>query len=261
MKFVFATIGLSVGIYISPQLVTVIESLIDSLLYGLSTIAIIKPVIAISAITLFALISAVIFIVIGTGFLRRSSKPKSIILAVGIAISVIIADIFVLGSPDNKVLILESPAIPKNIARNVSGATVFTKHDFLYRFNFKTDHIPSFQIIKYVPQTYIWSDRRYLNHQNHSAFQDLHLVRIPKHIQEDIHLESTNQITVLRILCDKNDNNTYKEWVNTGIEVMIVSESCMHSRVVTKDFAPGNIKVSAGGPISADPIFIQVSNS
>ena len=105
-----------------------------------------------------------------------------------------------------------------------------------------------------------YSDRNYFNHKNDKKLEDLYLLQIPRHYKKDIFLETTKQITVYRVLCKKNNNKKYMGWKKESYKLAIIGRSCVHTDIVKKRMERGSVKISAGGPISSDPIFFYTNN-
>ena len=63
------------------------------------------------------------------------------------------------------------------------------------------------------------------------------------------------------MLCNANNNEKYIDWLDAGYSIEINGLSCVHKKVIKKYFTNGVLTVQAGGPISADPIFIDESKS
>ena len=62
-------------------------------------------------------------------------------------------------------------------------------------------------------------------------------------------------------ICKKNSNEKYKDWKKEIYEVAIIGSSCIHTNIVKKKFDEDIVKISSGGPISSDPIFIGQSEA
>ena len=123
---------------------------------------------------------------------------------------------------------------------------------------------PNFKEIiikKYYPGLNIFSDWHYFNHVNDDKLKNQYLIQIPRHYVKDISLKFSGEITVYRILCKKNSNEKYKDWKKEIYEVAIIGSSCIHTNIVKKKFDEDIVKISSGGPISSDPIFIGQSEA
>ena len=123
---------------------------------------------------------------------------------------------------------------------------------------------PNFKEIfikKYYPGLNIFSNRHYYNHRNDEKLKGLYLVQIPRHYSNDIFLNIFNEIIIYRVLCEKNNNEEYTNWEKANYKLAIIGSSCVHADVVKKKFQKGINKITAGGPISSNPIFIHDSKS
>jgi hypothetical protein len=63
------------------------------------------------------------------------------------------------------------------------------------------------------------------------------------------------------VLCDANNNEKYIDWLDTDYSIEINGFSCVNKKVIKKYFTSGVLTIQAGGPISADPIFVDESKS
>ena len=70
-----------------------------------------------------------------------------------------------------------------------------------------------------------------------------------------------NDIFVYRVLCEKNNNEEYKNWEKENYKLLIIGFDCIHTEVVKKKFKKEIIKISPGGPNSSNPIFVYNSKS
>ena len=69
-------------------------------------------------------------------------------------------------------------------------------------------------------------------------------------------MHASNEVSVYRALCDQNNNDKYQNWEKVNFEILIISHSCIFRNLVKKKFEQGQIVLSAGGPRTADPIFV-----
>ena len=110
---------------------------------------------------------------------------------------------------------------------------------------------------KYFPGLNIFSDRNYINHKNDEKLNGFSLIQIPRHYDRDIFIEIFKDIYLYRITCKKNNNKKYKGFEILDFKVAIVGGSCVHTDVIKKKYKKGLTKIQIGGPISADPIFVE----
>ena len=110
---------------------------------------------------------------------------------------------------------------------------------------------------KYFPGINIYLDRNYFNHNNDEKLNGLTLIQISRHRVSDIHLNVVDDIIIYRVLCEKNNNEKYKDWEKQNFELAIIGSSCVHTTVVKKKNKKGIVKIASGGPVASDPIFID----
>ena len=139
---------------------------------------------------------------------------------------------------------------------NKSNPNFFDKEIFIKKYYLKEIFIK-----KYYPGLNIFSNRHYFNHRNDEKLKGLYLVQIPRHYSNDIFLNIFNEIIIYRVLCEKNNNEEYTNWEKANYKLAIIGSSCVHADVVKKKFQKGINKITAGGPISSNPIFIHDSKS
>ena len=112
-------------------------------------------------------------------------------------------------------------------------------------------------IVKYSKERNIWSDRIYYNHKNDEKLLNFYLIRINRHRQLDINIHVDENVVIYRPICEVNNNLKYKDWEKVSFEIMIIGQTCVHQKIVKKSFKKGNINLNSGGPVAADPIFIE----
>ena len=66
---------------------------------------------------------------------------------------------------------------------------------------------------------------------------------------------------IYRVLCDANNNEKYIDWLDTGYKVEINGFYCVHKKVIKKYFTHGVLTRQAGGPVSANLIFVDKNKS
>ena len=66
---------------------------------------------------------------------------------------------------------------------------------------------------------------------------------------------------IYRVISDENDNSMYGDWVKTNFNLEINGLSSVHKEVIKKYFLKGIVELNSGGPASADPIFLDISNN
>ena len=116
-------------------------------------------------------------------------------------------------------------------------------------------------ILRYYNQNeLIFSDRKYINNPiadiNIKGFT---LIQIPRHYEKKIIIKIFKPLTIYRVLCELNNNKIYENWEKASFNLDIKGTKgyCTHKKVVKKYFLPQTLSLPPGGPISADPIFID----
>jgi len=106
----------------------------------------------------------------------------------------------------------------------------------------------------------IWSDRLYFNNSDFETMNNSILILIPRHYKKLISIKFDTKINfrVMRVLCSNNDNNSYLHWNKLEENMRIIGKSCVHSKIVFKDFYLDEINLPPGGPFSSDPIFLKL---
>ena len=113
------------------------------------------------------------------------------------------------------------------------------------------------KIVKYIPGTNFFSNRKYINSKNDEILKDKYLIQLPRHFKNNLILIPSSDVLIYRVLCDKNENSTYNDWQKINFKLNISGISCTHSKVVMKEFKSGQVRLKPGGPISSDPILIK----
>ncbi len=113
-----------------------------------------------------------------------------------------------------------------------------------------------FIIYNYSEGMNIFSDTLYYDRSN-TKKDNLILVQIPRHHNKLITLYLPDKTKIIRVLCDRNDNKFYDNWVSEKIDFKIIGKSCIHYLAKTKIFKKGFVSLPPGGPESADPFFIE----
>ena len=116
-------------------------------------------------------------------------------------------------------------------------------------------------INNYQPGYYIYNDRLYSNNLNEENITGKTLIQISRHRQDEIELLINKDVFIYRSLCDLNDNSSYEDWEVASFDLEINGMSCIHKKVVKKKFLKGVVKLNSGGPISSDPIFLDMTNN
>ena len=116
-------------------------------------------------------------------------------------------------------------------------------------------------INKYNNGYYIFNNRTYTDNSNNNELIGKTLIQIARHRSDDLKITLKEGAFIYRVLCNANNNEKYIDWLDAGYSIEINGLSCVHKKVIKKYFTNGVLTVQAGGPISADPIFIDESKS
>jgi hypothetical protein len=116
-------------------------------------------------------------------------------------------------------------------------------------------------INKYNNGYYIFNNRTYTDNSNNNELIGKTLIQIARHRSDDLKIILKEGAFIYRVLCNANNNEKYIDWLDAGYSIEINGLSCVHKKVIKKYFTNGVLTVQAGGPISADPIFIDESKS
>ena len=118
----------------------------------------------------------------------------------------------------------------------------------------------NYKIIKYSENKKIFIDRDYIDSSDSEFFYGKLLIQIPRHYQKKIRILSNTSLTIYRPICSKNDNKLYYDsWDTLKIKINIQGFSCIHKKIYFKKFKNFFTELEPGGPVSADPIFIDTS--
>lgn len=116
---------------------------------------------------------------------------------------------------------------------------------------------PKLNTIYYTPKSKIFIDRLYINHENDDLLDGYFLIQLPRHFQGKLKLKVYSELTILRPLCERNNNeNYYNNYDRTGLSIAVVGDSCVHQELYKKVFQKGEYLLNSGGESVADPIFI-----
>ena len=119
----------------------------------------------------------------------------------------------------------------------------------------------NYSIIEYDKGANIFNDREYTDISNSNYFLKKKLIQLPRHHKDKVIIFSKNNLTVYRPTCSKNDNSRYNDWKKLDIKVNIEGFSCSHKQIYFKKFDSFLIILKSGGPISADPIFLETNDN
>ena len=124
-----------------------------------------------------------------------------------------------------------------------------------------TSHLPDTYnkkiLTQYTPGTPVFSDRNYFDVIGDSTFNNCYVVQIPRHYSKDIIITINRPVIIYRVLTSSNDNSIHESWEQTNIKINVKGNSCIHNRVVSKEFNTGTVTLKSGGPVASSPIIIE----
>ena len=112
---------------------------------------------------------------------------------------------------------------------------------------------------KYRKGVPVFLDRSYSDEIGNKNLENLMLIQIPRHYTNKIKITSDLPITIYRMVSNKEINLKHK-YIMTDIQVKVIGHSLTHTNIVKKEFGPGNIILSSGGPTASCPIFISTDS-
>jgi len=117
----------------------------------------------------------------------------------------------------------------------------------------------SYNLIDFKKETKIFINRDYVNTANNDFFLTKKIIQIPRHHKKNINIFTNSKLIIYRPICLKNINEDYiKNWKIFPLRVKIKGISCVHDRVFFREYDKFFLTLFAGGPVSADPIFIDI---
>lgn len=106
-------------------------------------------------------------------------------------------------------------------------------------------------------RTPLFSDRPYANAAAHAGLHGFRVVRLPRHLRYDVELSLSGQASLVRLLCDRNDNRALSDWEPLGqFAVEVPGRSCTLTSAVAKRVGAGLHRLPAGGPICSSPLLV-----
>jgi len=126
-----------------------------------------------------------------------------------------------------------------------------------YRVLFTDNVEEKFFYVQYDVGVPLFSDRIYHDTIGNIAFDDTHVLQIPRHSTLPIRIELTSSVEIYRFITESNDNSIFEDWDVTGIKIGVYGHSCSHTKVVSKEFDKGTLILYPGGPIASSPILIK----
>lgn len=119
----------------------------------------------------------------------------------------------------------------------------------------------SYEFVDYKKNTKIYLDRDYIDSSNIEYFEDKKLLKLNRHNKKNIWILSNKKIEIFRPTCLNNNNDPYKNWKSIKIKLNIKGISCTHTKIYSKKYNFFIIRLKSGGPISADPIFLNQNDN
>ena len=116
-----------------------------------------------------------------------------------------------------------------------------------------------YRLLEYKKKTQIFIDRDYIDSSRSNFLNKKILLQTSRHNNKTILLLTSSSITVYRPTCSSNINKEYfTDWTLLKTNVEIKGFSCVHSGVYQRTFKSPLIFLKPGGPITSDPIFLEV---
>lgn len=124
-----------------------------------------------------------------------------------------------------------------------------------------TSHLPDTYnnkvLTQYTQGTPVFSDRNYFDDIGDSTLNDSYVLQIPRHYHKDIIITINRPVTIYRVLTSSNDNSIFESWKKTNIKINVKGNSCVHNKIVSKEFNKGLVTLKSGGPVASSPIIIK----
>jgi hypothetical protein len=116
-------------------------------------------------------------------------------------------------------------------------------------------------VTRYSKESPVFLDRLYFDSVGDARLDGLYTIRMPRHYSGDISIESSKDLIIYRAVSNDNNNTYLINWELSDVPINVIGKSTTHTKIFKKLFSADKaIKLSAGGPIASDPIFIQVLN-
>tara|TARA_B100001059_G_C17572294_1_gene445564 strand:+ start:208 stop:705 length:498 start_codon:yes stop_codon:yes gene_type:complete len=116
-----------------------------------------------------------------------------------------------------------------------------------------------YNVIKFEKKTKIFIDREYIDLNENKFFFKKILIQIPRHHNKEINIITNSKLIIYRPSCSKNINSLYEvEWKLYKNYMNIEGITCVHKKIYFKEFNNFFLTLEAGGPVAADPIFVEI---
>ncbi len=116
---------------------------------------------------------------------------------------------------------------------------------------------PKIRILPYGKGTPLFSDRNYEDEIGSKSLESSYVVQLPRHFDGNITLVTNEPTIIYRLISDDNDNQTFSDWNQTEIPVLVNGASSKHTKVVSKAFNSGEIELPSGGPVCSSPLLVK----
>ena len=108
---------------------------------------------------------------------------------------------------------------------------------------------PKIRVLPYARGTPLFSDRNYKDCVGSDILNSSYVTQIPRHFDGNLTVNANKHVVIYRILSAQNNNQTFSDWNQTEITVLIDGASAKDSSVISKNFQPGYITRYSGGLI------------
>ena len=143
-----------------------------------------------------------------------------------------------------KVKEIENAAEIKNNLSQKNVSIVSEWHDSKLTFSHYQAKVP------------MYLDEPYSDSIGDKRLNGLNIIKIRRHQKAKIILNTKYPITIYRISPEK-DHGLSHNYEKTNIKVQLNGYSSTHKNVLKKEFQPGKIVLSPGGPIAASPVLFK----
>tara|TARA_Y100000591_G_C21499807_1_gene529343 strand:+ start:127 stop:636 length:510 start_codon:yes stop_codon:yes gene_type:complete len=134
--------------------------------------------------------------------------------------------------------------------------------NILYNKNFLSlKRALDYRIVDYNKDSKIFLNREYIDINNSDFLYKKKLIQINRHNSDNIYILHNSELKIYRPICFNNNNKLYElNWEIFDKKTNILGITCSHTNIYFKVFKNFLIKLEPGGPVSADPIFIDIKN-
>ena len=119
----------------------------------------------------------------------------------------------------------------------------------------------NYNVVKYMKNINIFIDRDYVDKSKIKFFYGKTLIQIPRHFNKKILILTNSELIIYRPTCIDNQNQIYKtNWKLMNLSMQVKGFSCLHNKIYFKEFNNSLFFLNSGGPVSSDPILIELKN-